>query len=99
MQIHWKITDSFNLESSLLINQVLTQYADNPKDSNLVLDLMFLQVDMEEFNNHQILSDLQSSSDHASLSVLWQPLITRTNDHTNGKYLRMDIKWKFHKRT
>jgi len=54
---------------------------------------------MEEFNNHQILSDLQSSSDHASLSVLWQPLITRTNDHTNGKYLRMDIKWKFHKRT
>jgi len=33
------------------------------------------------------------------LAVLWQPLITRTNDHTNGKSLRMDIKWEFHKRT
>ena len=31
--------------------------------------------------------------------VLWQPLIARTNDHTNGKSLRMDIKWEFHKRT
>ena len=31
--------------------------------------------------------------------MLWQPLITKTNDHTSNKSLRMDIKWEFHKRT
>jgi len=31
--------------------------------------------------------------------VLWQPLITKTNDHTSGKSLKLDIKWKVHKRT
>jgi len=30
---------------------------------------MFLQAESEEFNNHQILPDLQSSSNHTSLSV------------------------------
>ena len=30
---------------------------------------------------------------------MWQPLITKTNDHTSNKFLRTDIKWKFHKRT
>ena len=31
--------------------------------------------------------------------VLWQLLITKTNDYTSGKSLRVDIKWEFHKRT
>ena len=31
--------------------------------------------------------------------MLWQPLITRTNDNTSGKSLKLDIKWKVHKRT
>ena len=31
--------------------------------------------------------------------MLWQPLITKTNDHTSGKSLKVDIKWKVHKRT
>ena len=31
--------------------------------------------------------------------ILWQPLITKTNNHTSNKSLRMDIKWEFHKRT
>jgi len=30
---------------------------------------MFLQAESEEFNNHQISPDLQSSSNHTSLSV------------------------------
>jgi len=59
--ILWKIADSFNLELSSPINQVLTQYADNSQDSKSVLDLMFFQVDIGEFNNYQILFDLQSS--------------------------------------
>ena len=32
-------------------------------------------------------------------TVLWQPLITKTNDYTSGKSLRVNIKWEFHKRT
>ena len=31
--------------------------------------------------------------------VLWQPLITKTNNHTSGKSLKWDIKWEVHKRT
>ena len=31
--------------------------------------------------------------------MLWQPLITRTNDNTSGKSLKLDIKWEVHKRT
>ena len=30
--------------------------------------------------------------------MLWQPLITKTNDHTSGKFLKLDIKWEVHKR-
>jgi len=31
--------------------------------------------------------------------VLWQPLVTKTNDYTSGKSLNMNIKWEVHKRT
>jgi len=31
--------------------------------------------------------------------VLWQLLVTKTNDYTSGKSLNMDIKWEVHKRT
>jgi len=64
-----EIADSFNLELSMPVNQVSTQYADNPQESNLVLDLMFLHANVEEFNNYVISLDLQSLSDHAPLSV------------------------------
>jgi len=32
-------------------------------------------------------------------SMLWQPLITKTNDHTSSKSLKLDIKWEVYKRT
>ena len=53
-----KIAESFNLELSMLVNQVLTQCVNNSQGSNLVLDLMFLYANMEEFNNHSILTNL-----------------------------------------
>ena len=45
------------------------QYADNPQDSNFVLDLMFLHPTSEELNNQIILPYLWGPSDHALLSV------------------------------
>ena len=31
--------------------------------------------------------------------LLWQLLITKTNNHTSGKSLKLDIKWEVHKKT
>jgi len=64
-----EIVDSFNLELSLPVNQVPTQYADNSQDSNLVLDLIFFCADAEEFNNNLISLNICSLSNHALLSV------------------------------
>ena len=40
------------------INQVPTKYANNPSESNLVINLMFLQVNSKEIDTHIILQDL-----------------------------------------
>jgi len=32
-------------------------------------------------------------------ALFWQPLIIKTNDHTSGKSLKLDIKWEVHKKT
>lgn len=50
----------------MLINQVPTCHTDNSQDLNLVIDLMFFQTNMEEFNNY---SNLCRLFDHASLLV------------------------------
>jgi len=64
-----EIANSFNLGLSTSINQVSTKYTDNPNESNSVIDLMFLWINSEKINTHLILLDLQSSSNHALLTV------------------------------
>jgi len=64
-----EITDSFNLEIFMFINQIPTRYADNTSKSNLVIDLMFIWANSEELNTHTILLDLQTLSDHVSLMI------------------------------
>ena len=58
-----EIADLFNLSLSTPITQAPTWYADNPDDSNsvinlIVINLMFLWSNSSEFNNHLILLDL-----------------------------------------
>ena len=63
------MANSFSLKMSTPINLVFTRYVDNSQDLNLVLDLMFLQTELVEFNNCKILPDFQSLLDYVSLSV------------------------------
>ena len=46
--------DIMNLCISKSTNQVSTRYLNNSNDSNLVIDLMFLQPASSEFDNYMI---------------------------------------------
>ena len=71
------ITDSFNLDLSILTDQVPTKYSDTISESNSVIDLMFLQSGLIELNNHSIHPDWQLTSEHVPLTV--SILIAETN--------------------
>ena len=71
------ITDSFNLDLSILTDQVPTRYSDTISESNSVIDLMFLQSGLIELNNHSIHPDWQLTSEHVPLTV--SILIAETN--------------------
>lgn len=64
-----EVTDSFDLKLSLPVNQIPTQYTYNPNDTNSVINLMFLQADLTEIDNHLILPKSRIPSDHAPLIV------------------------------
>ena len=64
-----EVADSFDLKLFSPVNQVPTQYTNNPNNSNLVINLMFLWSNSVEINNHFILSESQSLSNHAPLTV------------------------------
>lgn len=55
------ITRDFNIKDNLSIstptNWVLTRYSDNNQDTNLELDLVFLQFVSDELDNHSIYLD------------------------------------------
>jgi len=55
--ILFEIADSFQLELSKPTEHFLTRYLDNDQDSNSVLDFVFLQPFLSEFNNHHIHPD------------------------------------------
>jgi len=41
----------------------------------------------------------QGNNTYYMRCLLWQLLITKTNDHTSSKSLKLNIKWEVHKRT
>jgi len=63
------ITNTLNLYISSATIQVPTRYVDNPNDLNSVIDLMFLQPNLDEFNNYTIHSNWRLSSDHTPFIV------------------------------
>ena len=63
------IADSFNLALSTPTNPCPTRYSDMAGESNSVIDLIFLQYESLELDQHSILSDSQLSSDYAPLSI------------------------------
>ena len=63
------IADSFDLTLSSLTNPSPTRFSDTARESNSVIDLMFLRYGSAELNNHSILPNSWLSSDHAPLSI------------------------------
>ena len=63
------VVDSFNLDLSILTNQVSTRYSNIACKSNSVINLIFLRSGLTKLNNHLIHPNWQLTLDHASLTV------------------------------
>ena len=59
-----------DLSLSTPTNQFPTRYTDNPSNSNLVLDLIFLQSGLDELNNHIIHLDWHLTSNYVLLTIV-----------------------------
>ena len=65
----FEITDSFSLELSKSIKFFPTRYSDNCQDSDLVLDLIFLHLDLSEHDHYHIYPNWRLTSDYASITI------------------------------
>ena len=63
------IADSFGLALSKPTNPGPTRFSDTDRESNFVIDLIFLCCDSIELDNHSILPNSRLSSDHVLLSI------------------------------
>ena len=63
------IADSFDLALSMPTNPGPTRYSDTARESNSVIDLMFLCNRLSELDHHTIFPKSQLSSDHTPLSA------------------------------
>ena len=63
------IADLFDLALSSPTNPSPTRFSDTARESNSVIDLMFLRSGSIELDHHTILSESRLSSDHAPLSI------------------------------
>jgi len=63
------IADTFNLDLSTPTNPGPTRFADNPLNSNSVLDLIFINSHNRGFNNHTIMENKRYPLDYVPLHV------------------------------
>jgi len=65
----FEIADSFQIKLSKPVKFSPTRFADNAWDSNLVLDLIFLCPNSQEFDNHSIYPNWRLTSNYVPISV------------------------------
>ena len=63
------VADSFSLEISKPTENLPTRFFGNYQDSNSILNLVFLQPFLLEFNNHYIYLDWRLLSDHTPITI------------------------------
>jgi len=63
------IANSFGLKLSPLLNPGPTRFADNPCNSNSVIDLVFLLPDNREFSQYTLHPNIYKLSDHVPLII------------------------------
>ena len=87
------VADSFSLEISKPTENLPTRFFGNYQDSNSILNLVFLQSFLLEFNNHYIYPDWRLLSDHAPITInvsisdeyiltKWQSFIKGSNEES-----------------
>jgi len=87
------VADSFSLEISKSTENLPTRFFGNYQDSNSILNLVFLQSFLLEFNNHYIYPDWRLLSDHAPITInvsisdeyiltKWQSFIKGSNEES-----------------
>ena len=64
-----EITDSFKLKLSSPVHQVPTHYANDPNDSNFIINLIFLWLNSVKIDNHFIPPDSWYLLDYTFLTV------------------------------
>jgi len=63
------IADSLGLKLSLPLDPGPTRFADNPQDSNSVIDLVFLPSNNRGFGQHTLYPDIYKLSNHVPLII------------------------------
>jgi len=63
------IDNSLDLELSSPLNPGPTRFADNPWDSNSIIDLVFLSPNNREFGQHMLHPNIRKLSDHVPLVI------------------------------
>jgi len=82
------ITDSLGLELSPPLNPRPTRYANNTRDFNSVIDLVFLPPDNRGFRQHMLHPDICKPSDHVPLTI--EVGITETNTDLSFRSISKD---------
>jgi len=81
------ITDSLGLELSSPLNSSPTRFADNPCDTNSIIDLIFLPPGNSGFGQHTLHPEIHKPSDHIPLISIGE-----INTNTNIWSIKKDSK-------
>jgi len=84
------IADSLGLKLSLPSNPSPTRFADNPRDTNSVIDLVFLPPSNTGFGQHTLYPEIRKPSNHVPLII--EISIGEVNTDINIRSIKKDSK-------